>query len=119
VLDEVLVPWVADSIEQDAVRLSRWRADGPAAPARREDRLSNGELYGAAHFEPDLWRRFNRMQQVLEQPDAVLGDPAVVARVRALPARSVGRVQAPSRDDLVELVASCATPRRLAVGMAS
>ena len=36
VLDRVLVPWVEDSIEQDLARLSRWRRDGPPAPACHE-----------------------------------------------------------------------------------
>ena len=118
-LDATLRPWVDDSVEQDAVRLSRWRPGAPPVPPTRSDRLSNGELYGAAQFEPDLWRRFSRMQNLLEQPDATLGDPTLVARVRSLPAHAVARVAAPSRDDLVELIAARGAPaRRVTVGSA-
>lgn len=111
-LDEVLVtqvrPWVRDSVDQDAVRLARWRPGAPAAPAPVPGRLSNGELYGAAQADPGLWRTFTRLQNMLHLPDEVLGDPAVVAPVRTRPHPPAAPVEAPSRDELLARVAAVA-----------
>ena len=106
-LDEVLVtqvrPWVQDSVEQDAVRLARWRAGAPPAPPPAPDRLSNGELYGAAQSDPELWRTFSRLQNMLHLPDEVLADPATVEAVRRKTFPPPPRVEAPPRHDLLAL----------------
>jgi flavin-dependent dehydrogenase len=111
VIDREQRPWVADSIEQDAQRLARWRPSGGlatlAAPTSA-GRLSNGETYLAAQHDAYVWRRFNRLQQLLERPDDVLADTRVLARVRAVQAvRPPGpRLDGPTRDELVELLAA-------------
>jgi hypothetical protein len=114
VLDREQRPWVADSVEQDAQRLERWRSSGgpsppsPPSPPGSTNRLTNGEAYLAARHDAYVWRRFNRLQQLLEHPDDVLADRRVVARVRAV--QAVGppgpRLDGPTRDELVELVAA-------------
>lgn len=102
-------PWVADSIEQDRQRLARWRpgsaAPGPA-PATAHA-LGNGEVYAAARHDAYVWRRFTRLQQLLDRPADVLGDPRVVARVRAVQAArpSSPPLAGPGHDELVDLLA--------------
>lgn len=108
VVDVEQAPWVADSIDQDRDRLARWRAPGQAphpVPDRR--RLTNGEAFAAARHDAYVWRRFNRLQQLLEKPDDVLADPRVVARVRAVQAtgaRTPG-LDGPTHPELVDLLA--------------
>jgi len=106
-------PWVADSIEQDRQRLARWRPEsatpGTPGPAPgTAHRLGNGEVYAAARHDAYVWRRFTRLQQLLDRPADVLADPRVVARVRAV--QAVGRpgpaLVGPSHDELVELLAA-------------
>lgn len=112
IVDRELVPWVEDSLEQDAVRLARWRPGAPAARAPRADRLTNGELFAAAQFDPVLWRAFNRMQQLLATPDAVLADPTIVAAVRAAVRPAVPTMRAPTRAELIELIRDAGPHRR-------
>lgn len=100
-------PWVNDSIDQDRQRLERWRMEvGSPDPSHSAGRLTNGEAYGASFYDAYVWRRFTRLQQLLEYPDAVLGDRRVVARVRAVQASGVRlpQAEAPERDDLVGLL---------------
>ncbi len=109
-------PWVADSIEQDALRLERWRPAGFGAgfglarPSHPRGRLTNGEVYLAAQHDAYVWRRFTRLQQVLERPDDVLADRQVLARVRAVQAARLPGpgMDGPTRDELVELLAGAA-----------
>jgi flavin-dependent dehydrogenase len=106
-------PWVADSIEQDRQRLERWRPGEPAAPGPTPPgghRLTNGETYLAAQHDAYVWRRFTRLQQLLDKPDDVLADRRVVARVRAVQAARPPspRLEGPTRDELAELVAGAA-----------
>jgi 2-polyprenyl-6-methoxyphenol hydroxylase-like FAD-dependent oxidoreductase len=112
IVDDELVPWVADSIEQDAVRVARWRPGSPAAPAPRADRLSNGELYGAAQFDPVLWRYFSRMQNLLARPGDVLGDLDIVQAVRDGGRPPLPAMPAPSRAELIELIRHAGPHRR-------
>lgn len=99
-------PWVEDSIEQDRFRLSRWRNQPELMPPRHSDRLSNGETYVASHHDAYVWRRFTRLQQLLETPDEVLADRRVIARVRAVQAAGKGLTgsAAPTRPELIELL---------------
>jgi 2-polyprenyl-6-methoxyphenol hydroxylase-like FAD-dependent oxidoreductase len=119
VVEAEQAPWVADSIEQDHQRLSRWRpappSDAPAdaAPlgrAGRLGRLTNGETWAAAQHDAYVWRRFTRLQQLFDQPDDVLADPRVVARVRAVQAARPASppLGGPSHAELVELVGATA-----------
>jgi hypothetical protein len=106
---------VADSIEQDRQRLSRWR---PAADDTDRDpsgtrpmRLTNGETYVAAQHDAYVWRRFTRLQQLFDQPGDVLTDPRVVARVRAVQAAGLPSppIEGPTHDELVELLGAAAS----------
>lgn len=99
-------PWFDDSVDQDHHRLSRWRADAGITAPTTPDRLSNGEAYVASHHDAYVWRRFTRLQQLLEKPDDVLGDRRVIARVRAVQAsgRGLAGSAAPTRPELVDLL---------------
>jgi flavin-dependent dehydrogenase len=120
VVQDELVPWVADSAEQDAARLSRWRPEGDAepvdfgAPALGADRVANGEAYVAAQADRDVWQRFTRLQNLLEKPIGALDDPALVGDVRRVQAagRSLPAAPAPDHDELVEVVARHRRERR-------
>lgn len=100
-------PWVADSVEQDAQRLARWRPGGDPAPVVPPGRLTNGEAYVAAQHDTYVWRRFTRLQQLFERPADVLADPQVVARVRAVQAAGTAgpRLEAPTHAELEDLLA--------------
>lgn len=123
-LDDLLTaeqePWVEDSEEQDAARLARWRAGAPGAPptpVARAGRLSNGEVSAAAQVDAVAWHRFSRLQQLLEVPDAVLADPALVARVRSitLPPPTLplpAPAGAPTHGELAALVDAAGGPVR-------
>jgi hypothetical protein len=107
-----LVPWFHDSVAQDAARLARWRPDDPPhVPPERvavdpSSRVANGEAFAAAQRDPVVWRAFTRAQQLLEMPDTVLADPAMVARVRAVQAGgwSPAALDGPSHDELADIV---------------
>lgn len=108
VLRAVLEPWVRDSVEQDLHRLARWRPDRAVEPTRATGRISNSEAYVAAQHDAYAWRRFTRLQQLLERPDEVLADPRMVARVRAVQAtgRGLPGHDAPDHDGLVDVLAA-------------
>ena len=108
VVERDQLPWIDDSIEQDRHRLARWRAvDGHWHSPHAPSRVCNGETYGAAQHDAYVWRRFSRLQQLLDQPEEVLGDPRVVARVRAVQASGVvtEALEGPNRGELIELLA--------------
>jgi flavin-dependent dehydrogenase len=102
VVDVEQAPWVADSIDQDRDRLRRWRPSFQAPHPERPG-LSNGETYNASRHDAYVWRRFTRLQQLFEKPDAVLTDPRVIARVRAVQAggASTPTLDGPSHSELV------------------
>ena len=99
-----ICPWFADSVDQDAVRLASWRGAG-SAPPTPAGRVTNGEAYAASQRDPAVWHAFTRRQQLLEPASAVLDDPEVVARVRAVQASGwkPPTLDAPSHGQLVEL----------------
>ena len=115
VLEREQAPWVADSIEQDRQRLARWRPGShdfegkPPHMGRLPSKtwLSNGETFAAARHDAYVWRRFNRLQQLIEKPADVLADPRVVARVRAVQASGAQSppLDGPSHAELVDLMA--------------
>ena len=86
--------------------------EGYSSPAPRADRLSNGELYGAAQFDPVLWRYFSRMQNLLARPGDVLGDPDIVQAVRDGGRPPLPATPAPSRAELIELIRHAGPHRR-------
>ena len=104
-----LEPWFRDSVEQDAVRLSRWRPDQPAV-ASTPGRLTNGELYTVAQVEPAAWQYFAELQNLMTTPDTVLTDPKLIAAVRDRLALGVHAtpVVAPTHDDLASLISDAA-----------
>jgi hypothetical protein len=115
VVESEQLPWVADSIEQDRQRLLRWRPDAvPPAPEPATDPglvtpvgwLGNGEAYLAAQHDAYVWRRFTRLQQLLDRPADVLADRRVVARVRAVQAARPPSppLDGPTHTELVALV---------------
>lgn len=110
----LLAPWVADSRLQDAARLSRWRPGSPPPPPMPEGRVTNGEAYVASHHDAAVWRRFTRLQQLLDTPDEVLADPDLVARVRAVQSAGLGlpRFDGPSHDELESLLDRAVEARR-------
>ena len=109
-IDAGLAPWFDDSVEQDMIRLSRWRPGGEqcaavSGPAPSE-RLTNGELYTVAQVDADVWHHFARLQNLIDSPDDVLGDARVAAAVRSRLADGVRLpiAVAPSHDELAELL---------------
>jgi 2-polyprenyl-6-methoxyphenol hydroxylase-like FAD-dependent oxidoreductase len=112
-----LAPWFADSVEQDAVRLQRWRPDeAPERSPGPRHRLSNGETYVAASADPVVWRAFTRLQSSLLLPAAVLDDPEIERRVRAVQAtgHALAGLAAPDHDGLVDVARAAGDrpPRR-------
>ncbi len=97
-------PWFWDSVDQDASRLSRWRPDEAVRSGGRTT-VSNAEANLGAQRDPVVWHAFTRAQQLLELPSAVLDDPDIVARTRAVVAGDwrPPALPAPSHDDLVAI----------------
>lgn len=119
-VDQNLLPWFEDSIGQDAARLSRWRPDedpGDRLPVSSPDRVTNGEAIGASAFDPEVWARFARLQNLLDVPADVLADPVFVQRVRAVQASgaSAPPAAAPSHDELVALIDAHRSAQRRSV----
>lgn len=80
-------PLFWDSVEQDAARLEQWRpgvSPDVVPPRPTQARVTMGAANIAAQRDPVVWRAFNRAQQVLQMPLAVLGDPDIVARTWAV-----------------------------------
>jgi flavin-dependent dehydrogenase len=98
-------PLFEDSVEQDAIRLARWRPDGQAPPSPDVRRVSNGEANLAAQRDPVVWRAFTRAQQLLEPPATALADPEIVTRTRAVldSGWQPPALAAPSHDELVAI----------------
>lgn len=82
-VDAGLAPWFDESVEQDTIRLSRWRPGGEQATAvlrpTPSEGLTNGELYTVAQVDADVWHHFARLQNLIDTPDAVLVDARVAA----------------------------------------
>lgn len=98
-------PLFWDSVDQDALRLARWRPDGPAPPPSDVEQVTNAQANLAAQRDPVVWRAFTRAQQLLDPPATALADPDIVARTRVVldsgwrpPA-----LAAPSHDELVAI----------------
>ena len=119
--DEELAPWFADSVEQDAVRLQRWRPGvEPERPPGPAHRLGNGETYVAAAADPVVWDAFTRLQSSLAMPAEVLDDAEIERRVRAVQAtgHSLPGLAAPDHDGLVALAGGAGSrPGRRAVAV--
>lgn len=113
---DLLAPWLHDSVAQDDARLSRWRPDQPQpSGAPDPDAVSHAEARRAAERDPQVWAEFTALQNLLRRPCDVLACPAVVRRVRAVLAGGPGPagLQAPGHDQLAAKV-QAATSRRSA-----
>ena len=106
-------PFYEDQVLIDSGRLAILQhrifdAPVPIMPAVDPDRVSFSELRQAAMFDPGVFRAFWRLFGMLEKPDCVYTDPAVVActkqalrQLKAIPA-----IAQPSREQLVAALTS-------------
>jgi hypothetical protein len=107
-IGEDTAPFYEDQVLIDAERLAFLQhrifdATAPMPPAVHPDRVSFYELRTAALFDAEVFRDFWKLYGMLERPEAVYGDPAVVARTRQV-LRQTGAMPAipqPSREQLV------------------
>lgn len=101
-----LAPWFADQAAVDAARLAALRhavlgAARPVPPVPDPDRLGFAELRPAAQVDPEAFRAFWRLMGMVGTPSDVYGDPALVARVRAVLADGLPpRMSQPTRAEL-------------------
>ena len=116
VMDEVtsthIAPWFADQAATDAARLASLRSvlHGTPAPPSQDDpgRIDLASLRWASGFDADLFRVQTRLLGMFRSTDEVLGDPAVIARVREILA-TVGPRPLPEPSE-AELAAALETP---------
>ncbi|MFF9870380.1 FAD-dependent oxidoreductase [Streptomyces sp. NPDC013953] len=128
-------PWYDHAAAADRDRITRWRAAvqgtpapsatpvpsaapassaGPAAAPRSADPdrpPTSAEIAAAARSDGVVWRGLTRMLMSLTTPAELLGDEKFVTRVRQAPAPSAPGRTAPSRDELVALVAAAERSR--------
>ena len=106
-------PFYEDQVLIDSGRLAILRhrifdAPAPKPPTVNPDRVSFSELRTAAMFDPGLFRAFWRLYGMVEKPDRVYSDPAVVActrqTLRQLDADPA--IPQPSREQLVAALTS-------------
>ena len=93
-----LMPWYRAAVAQDA---QARRTDGTARPER-------GGLLRAVRRDPDLFRAFLRVFNLLDRPEAVLARPDLGARIQAALADeepATGPPLGPSRAVLLEALA--------------
>lgn len=95
-------PHVDDAVARDRVRLALVRPDAVAPPPCAGQLVTWPELMARAPYDADVWRASYRAAAVLAEPQAVLSDPAVAARVRAEGAAVLPAV--PSREELAAAV---------------
>ena len=112
-IGEDTAPFYEDQVLIDGARLAilqhrLFDAPAPKPPAFDPGRVSFSELRTAAMFDPCLFRAFWGLYGMLQKPDRVYTDPAVVARTRqtlrelnALPA-----IPQPSREQLITALTS-------------
>jgi hypothetical protein len=87
------------------LRHSVFGAPAPALPAR-PDAVTFAELRAAMALDPEVFRAFWRVLGMLEFPESVYTDPAVVSRTRAAlhGAANPPRVPQPDRTELDALL---------------
>lgn len=95
----VLDPWYTAAVA----------ADQPAAERRTQgdpDAASPGPVFwkgfiAAAQVDPDVYRAFRRLTNVLDPPDAIASNSDILARIANAPAPPTPPPRGPSRDQLV------------------
>jgi 2-polyprenyl-6-methoxyphenol hydroxylase-like FAD-dependent oxidoreductase len=85
-ISDWVAPFYADQVSIDGVRLVELRhhvlGDPAPPPATSEARISFSELRLAAMFDPVAYRAFWRLYGMLQKPEDIYSDPAVVECVR-------------------------------------
>jgi hypothetical protein len=101
-------PFFEDQVLIDSDRLAILQhrifdAPAPAPPALHPDRVSFSELRTAAMFHPGVFRAFWRLYGMLDKPDRVYTDPAVVTNTRQAlrQLEAIPPIAQPSREQLV------------------
>jgi 2-polyprenyl-6-methoxyphenol hydroxylase-like FAD-dependent oxidoreductase len=98
-------------IDSDRLAILQHRifdAPAPIPPAVDPDRVSFSELRTAAMFDPGVFRAFWRFYGMLEKPDRVYTDPAVVACTRQAlrQLEATAAIAQPSQEQLVAALTS-------------
>ena len=99
---EVLQPWFEDSVVQDRARIARWRNEPvPSPPIGRDlDRVMR-----VAPMDADVWRAAMRRYSLLDPPDAIFENTAIMAKV-ADATRRAPATPAPVGPTRAELIAA-------------
>lgn len=110
--ERLLLPWFHEAVANDRGRGMMWRATvaGQKLGPPPTDQVNFGTVAAAAGSDAFLWRRLVRVMMMLSTPDSVYADEEVTVRVKkALTAARPGpQIPAPSRDELVAVVAEAA-----------
>ncbi|MFL6075749.1 MAG: tryptophan 7-halogenase [Mycobacteriales bacterium] len=111
--ERLLLPWFHEAVQNDRGRGGMWRAtvNGVKLGPPPTDQVNFGTVAAAAGTDAFLWRRLVRVMMMLSTPDSVYADEEVTVRVkRALTGGGHGPAlpPAPSRDELVAVVAEAA-----------
>jgi 2-polyprenyl-6-methoxyphenol hydroxylase-like FAD-dependent oxidoreductase len=104
---DLLTPWYRQSTEDDADRITRWRAamTGDRQPPL-PDRLTLRTVGAAAGTDATVWRGVTKVLMTLRSPQEVFTDADFVGRVRdVVSGVPAPRSAAPTRADLVAAVA--------------
>jgi 2-polyprenyl-6-methoxyphenol hydroxylase-like FAD-dependent oxidoreductase len=103
-ITSLLQPWFADAVAQDRARQALWSGATPPSPPAR---LTLAAVAAAAPHDARVWRAFMRRFNLLEHPDNLFADEAVVAAVNAVHAAGPpSAASGPSRADLIDLLAT-------------
>jgi hypothetical protein len=98
--DRLLKPWLDDTVIQDRARTALWQG----APLRPPPgAITMGDVMAAAPMDPIVARAALRRNSLLDPPDALFRDQAVVGAVRhAMDRRIPHGPEGPSRDELLQ-----------------
>jgi 2-polyprenyl-6-methoxyphenol hydroxylase-like FAD-dependent oxidoreductase len=101
---DLLVPWFADSVQNDRERVARWRetVHGIRTAAARSGALTYYDIAPAAMTDAYVWRRFTRTALTLGTPGALFADDEVRRRVAKV--RPANPVSGPGREEFVRAV---------------
>jgi hypothetical protein len=97
--DRLLRPWFDDATATDRIRTAQW-AGQPTVP-NAAGTLTIGDAMAAAPHDPAVWRAVLRRYNMVDPPDALFNDEAVLRRVLGILADGVPGPSAPSRQDLL------------------
>lgn len=107
-VESLLTPWVRRAVTDDLARIRTWRAavhDEPP-PALPADHLDLATAARASLFDAVVWQRLAGVQMSQGHPGDFYDDPDIRLRIRtALAGRTPPAVPAPSREELVRVVA--------------